>query len=213
VFEGNSWEIQSQGKRIWVELQSNDENCLIISLQVGKVKPPYSRERIWPPKINTPIMREYLITPYKETHNKSIDSSCLGNRIRSDLCVVRSIIGSLPIQMQGRHCVLNVNVPDPSASDSEAAEYSTLLGSKSDAGYYDLISESPNLVKTDGWLATSGTAAQKIERGARVLAIGWLDDSFVNCADNNKMVTKWTSTEGQSCPTDKKKMLHNTWTL
>ena len=71
VFEGNSWEIQSPGKRIWVELQSNDENCLIISLQVGKVKPPYSRERIWPPKINTPIMREYLITPYKETHNKN----------------------------------------------------------------------------------------------------------------------------------------------
>ena len=208
VFPDYTWDIQAPGEKIWVELQSNHDGCLISSLQVGKIKPPYSRQRIWPPKINTPIMQEYIIAPYGNTKNVTIDNSCIDSQIRNDLCGVRSVLGILPLQLLGRHCLLNVNVPDPSVSESKAVEYATLLGSKSGGAYFDLISELPNLVKTEGWLATRDglTEIQKTDRGARVLAIGWEDDSFADCSDTNGPATsKWTDAQGKSCPVEKTK--------
>ena len=123
------------------------------------------------------------------------------SRLRSDLCGVRSIFGSVPVNIQGRHCNLAVNVPDPNIDSSE---YSSLLGSSSSVEYYDLKSESPNLVKTDGWLATKSslTAAQQINLGERVIAMGWVN--FLDCSGSRKYgdsIKQWTESKGRSCPT------------
>ena len=210
VFQGTTWEVQSPGQKIWVELQAEHTDCVIVSLQFGSSAPPYSRSRVWPPKIGTPVMQEYSVVPYAKSNtiymNSTTGNACPSSRKMNDLCGIRSLIGSVQVDILATHCLLAVNVPNPAVIPTGADEYSALFGSSVAADYFDLASLAPDLVRTDGWFATKSglTDQKKIEYGSRVLAMGWNNDpNFVDCvggAKSGDAVRRWSASKGQSCP-------------
>ena len=204
VFQDHTYRVESAGEKIWIELQPEHSGCTIMSLQIGSPNPPYSRIRTWPPALGSPILQEYMIKPYAETGNFYFNNSCSAIRLMNDLCAIRGVVGIIPVNIQGRHCLRTVEVPNPETA-AGLIVYSQLLGASAGIEYYDLASLAPNLVKTDGWLATKTglSNTQSIERGGRVLAIGWNDPNFLDCTGSQKSgaaVKSWTAAEGRSCP-------------